>query len=36
MYLPECLEIIVKIMIFALCIVANKYIYQLIKIFKND
>ena len=36
MYLPEWLEIIVKIMIVAFSIVAIKYIYELIKIFKND
>jgi hypothetical protein len=36
MYLPEWLEIIVKIMIVAFSIVAIKYIYELIKILKND
>jgi hypothetical protein len=36
MYLPEWLEIIVKIMIVAFSIVALKYIYELIKILKND
>jgi hypothetical protein len=36
MYLPQWLEIIVKIMIVAFSIVALKYIYELIKILKND
>jgi hypothetical protein len=36
MYIPQWLEIIVKIMIVAFSIVALKYIYELIKILKND
>jgi hypothetical protein len=36
MHLPQWLEIIVKIMIVAFSIVALKYIYELIKILKND
>jgi len=36
MYLPQWLEIIVKIMIVTFSIVALKYIYELIKILKND
>jgi hypothetical protein len=36
MYLPQWLEIMVKIMIVAFSIVALKYIYELIKILKND
>ena len=36
MHLPQWLEIIVKIMIVVFSIVALKYIYELIKILKND
>jgi hypothetical protein len=35
-YIPEWLEIIVKIMMVALSVVAIKYIYELFKILKND
>jgi hypothetical protein len=35
-YIPEWLEIIVKIMIVAFGILAIKYIYEIIKILKND
>jgi hypothetical protein len=36
MYIPEWLEIIVKILMVALSAVAIKYIYEIIKILKND
>jgi hypothetical protein len=34
-YIPEWLEIIVKIMIVALSVVAIKYIYEIIKIIRK-
>jgi hypothetical protein len=34
-YIPEWLEIIVKIMIVALSLVAIKYIYEIIKIIRK-
>lgn len=35
MYIPEWLEIIIKIVIIALSIVSIKYIYELIKIIRK-